>query len=347
MARCLVTGASGFIGSHMVEVLKNAGHEVRATDHPAALADTRRGRYGNLLQEWGVEVVPASLDDPHALKQAAESVEFCFHTAAIFDYLAPWDKLVQVNVEGTRHLLNALADAGNCRRLVLWGAGGIYDPGQIPITEQSPIKPSNPYLKSKWMQEELVAQDGRIPYSVVRPMTVYGPRGVYGGGQMLMSVAAMNKISIPKSMTGRIPFVHAEDVARAALFIAERADTVGEAYNLVDDVPYTTVDYMRLMSEITGKPLKLLPPIPVGLLTGVLGLVAKGMLPVAKVTGWRPPLEPDSVKYMKLDFWVSNQKLKDLGYRFVYPDARHGILQTLAWYQEQGWLSTNLTLNPA
>lgn len=331
----------------MVEVLKNAGHEVVATDHPAALADLRRGRNGGLLHEWGVQVTPASLDDPTALKRAAEGIEYCFHTAAIFDYLAPWARLLQVNVEGTRHLLDALVEKGNCRRLVLWGAGGIYDTQVLPITEKNTIKPSNAYLKSKWMQEELVQQDGRIPFSVVRPMTVYGPRGVYGGGQMLMSIANMAKISIPKSMTGRIPFVHAEDVARAALFIAEQEAAIGEAYNLVDDVPYTTVDYMRLMSDITGKPLKLLPAIPVGLLTGTLGVVAKAMLPVAKLTGWRPPLEPDSVKYMKLDFWASNQKLKDLGYRFVYPDARQGIVQTLAWYREKGWLPNSLSVNPA
>jgi UDP-glucose 4-epimerase len=124
----LVTGACGFMGSHMVEVLHAAGHEVRATDLPATLeADDRaRGRFPSVCRALGAELVPSDLTKPRSLAPLVQGVDYVFHVAAIFNYTAAWETLYRANVLGTRALADHAAEEPSLKRFVLWGAGGVY-----------------------------------------------------------------------------------------------------------------------------------------------------------------------------------------------------------------------------
>jgi nucleoside-diphosphate-sugar epimerase len=330
----------------MVEVLHEAGYPVRATDLASAYEsdDLKRGRFPSVIKRLGVEFVPSDLTDPDSLEAVVRDVGYVFHVAAIFSYSAPWSLLEKVNVQGTRSLLELLRYQQTFKKLVFWAAGGVYDlkAAALPVTEQSPIGPANDYLRSKWQAEELIREfcdEHKMAYSMVRGTTVYGPRGVYGGGQMLMAAATMPVAAVPMNWTFRIPFGHVRDVCGAALHVAEKPTTDGEDYIVNDDSQLTNVEFFEFVAALTGHPFVKLPPVPVGAVKAVAGPVARTLQWLAtNVLHTSSPLEADTVDYLGLDVVYSNEKLRSTGYELVYPDARHGISDTIRWYQKQGWI---------
>lgn len=340
----LVTGACGFMGTHMVEVLAEAGHRIRATDLALSYDhdDLKTGRFPSVLKKHAVEFIPADVTDPKSLVKVVEGVDYVFHIAAIFSYSAPWGLLHRVNVEGTRNLLELLKGNPSFKKIILWSAGGIYrfpqGPQDLPIRENSPIEPSNNYLKSKWDQECLVrdfCRQNHLRFSAMRPTTVYGPRAVYGGGQMITEALKMKRPMIPKNFTFRIPTVHVRDVCRTALFLAEHPETDGEAYNMNDDSRTTTVEFFQTVARLTGRPFRLLPPIPIPFVRTNLKLMARLGAWRKKVFGGGPPkFEKDLAKYFGVDFVVDNTKLRKTGFPFQYPDFESGLKATLPWYRE-------------
>lgn len=343
-----MTGAAGFMGSYMVETLLHAGHRVRATDLPSASDqdDVKSGRYHGLLRRLDVERVSADLCDGASWGPLLKGVDWVFHIAGLFDYSAPRAALYRVNVEATRLLLESLRANGGIERLILWGAGGIYGrpkPEELPLREDSPKRPPNAYLQSKWEQEQLVRryyEDSGIPYTCLRPTGVYGPRSVYGMGRMLIQMAEMRKIRLPRNFLGRMPLVHAEDVCAAALFVSGRREAVGEAFHLADDRPYTNLAFFQMLAELLGKPFAALPPIPPGLLRALaLSAATLENFYAKKIARRRPTLERDTIFMLGADFWYSNEKLKVLGFRFKYPDSREGLRETLQWLQEAGLIN--------
>lgn len=340
----LVTGACGFMGTHMVEVLSEAGHRIRATDLALSYDhdDLKTGRSPSVLKNLNVEFVPADITKRETLERAMEGVETIFHIAGIFSYSAPWEILYRVNVEGTRNLLELAKKSPSFKKLVLWSAGGIYriprGPEDLPLHEGSPIEPANNYLKSKLEQECLVRDYCRangLRFSAMRPTGVYGPRAVYGYGQMVRDFLKPKKLMLPKNFTFRIPTVHVRDVCRAALYLAEHPETDGEAYNLNDDSQTSTVQYAEMISRLTGKPFKLLPPVPIGLVKAFLYFAAALGAFRKKLFGGKPAkFEKDSVPYIVCDFLFSNEKLKKAGFQFQYPDFEKGLKETLPWYME-------------
>lgn len=342
---CLVTGACGFMGTHMVEVLHEAGYPIRATDLGAAYEkdDKEAGRFPSVLKRLGVEFVPSDLTEPSSLDPVVRDVKLCFHVAAVFSYSAPFSVLERVNYQGTRELMDRLLAQPSFSKLVYWGAGGVYDlEAPIPFMEdETPLRPANNYLKSKHMAEQLVMEYGRekgLRYSIMRPTTVYGPRCVYGAGQMFTAAASGPVGAVPRNWTERIPFVHVRDVVKAALFLAETPKTDGQVYNLNDSSQMTNVEFFKFIADITGRPFLALPSIPAKPLRRVLIPVAKGLQWIHAKAGMKSPLEADTVNYLGRDFTYSNQKLLNAGYEFTYPDARHGIADTVLWYQRNGWL---------
>jgi len=343
----LVTGACGFIGTSMIEVLHQAGHTVRATDLAEAGMedDWVRGRFPSVLKGLKVDFVPSDMTRPETLKDLVKGVDYVFHIAAIFSYTASWEALKRVNIDGTLELCNLLLEEKKVKKMVLWGAGGVYGfppPEFLPVREEDPKSPPNNYLKSKHEQEQLVMRLGRtrgLRYSIVRPTGVYGPRCVYGMGQMLMSLAKTKRVAIPRNFTTRVPLVHVRDVCQAALFLSQNRASDGEAYNLNDDTQMTVLEFMQYMADIQGKPFTPLPPVPVAFLKNILLVAASVEAQISRrVTKKSPKLEKDTIRFLGKDIAYSNQKLKDLGYRFVYPDARVGLKETMEWYQKKGWV---------
>ena len=181
----LVTGACGFVGSHLVEVLLQEGFTVRATDLESAYnySGPERGRFPSVIKKLGVEFVPCDLTKKETLPKVVKDISYVFHPAAVFDYSASYELLERVNVLGTKNLCEALLEEGKVQRMVNWSTTGVYTlpkNGQ-PLSEEAPKKPTVLYCKSKLAQEEAVQEfyeKQRFSYTTIRPAPIYGPRNI-------------------------------------------------------------------------------------------------------------------------------------------------------------------------
>lgn len=342
--KCVVTGACGFIGSHMVETLAADGHEVVATDHPSVFEAAGKVARMNVdvVRRIAARVVAADLTAPGAMDEVVRGADYVFHVASVFNYSVPWATLYRVNVQGTANLLDSIERANNgIKRLVVWGAGGVYGPptpDNTPFTEETPPNPSNNYLKSKWFQEFLTMERctrAGIKWTIIRPTTVYGTRQTYGVPALFRQAYRSGVVTVPANLTGRIPFVHVEDVCGAALHLAKYPSGANGVFNVNDDSRMTTVDVFRYLAQVYGKPFVKLPAVPIGALKSVLGVIAGVSGVVSRRLGTAPLLERDSVAYFGGDFTYSNEKLKKAGYEFRHPDPKPALAELARWFVEQ------------
>lgn len=333
----------------MVETLLRAGHRVRATDLPVALGhdDRERGRFPSVIRQPGVEIVPADLTRLEQIHPLVKDVDYIFHVAGLFSYTALWEQLYRINVEATRTLCETVIAHQKTARVVVWGAGGVYEPlppGRLlpsPIDETGKKAPVNRYLRSKWHQEQLVLDMQRylgLRVSIIRPFTIYGPRGAYGGGQMIRHFAKTRRPRIPRNFTARVPFSHVEDVCAAALYIAQREAAIGEAYNVVDDSAYSLAEVIRIIAGTRGYRAYWVMPIPIWWMRQFAYIAGFFMRQISRITKRPPVIETQAVKLLGIDHWYSNEKLKSIGYQLRYPDAKVGLQETVKWYEANGWL---------
>jgi NAD dependent epimerase/dehydratase len=178
--RALVTGAGGFIGSHLVERLVHDGARVRAFVHYRG--DGQRGWLETSTVAADVEFVAGDLVDSECVRKAAEGIDVIFHLGALisipYSYVAPRSYL-QVNVEGTMNVLEA-ARAHGISRLVHTSTSEVYGtPDSVPITENHPLKGQSPYSASKIAADKIAESyfcTWQVPVVVLRPFNTFGPR---------------------------------------------------------------------------------------------------------------------------------------------------------------------------
>ena len=304
----LVTGANGFIGRHLVAHLRARGARVRVALLPAEDAGALAG--------GDVEVVRADLTAPDSLPALfAGPVERVFHLAAICNLSTPYAVLRRVNVDGVARL-TARARAAGVRVFVHMSSTSVYGPYRgEPFVESAPRQPQEDYGRSKRDGEDVVWQRVRegLPAIVLRPCTVYGPGCTDGAGKVFSRPTSL--VAIPGNGRQRLANVRVEDVTAAAEHLAQRADAVGQAFNLADDSRPTIAEAMTLAAAAFGTraPRLHLPLALVAAAARVQGLVAKRQ-------GRIPDLELDAVRYLNADYVVDNSRLKVAGYRLLYPD---------------------------
>ncbi len=180
--KVLVTGAGGFIGSHLTEALVAQGASVKAFVHYNALDS--RGWLDSIDSKIAphIEVISSDIRDPTAVRNAAKGMNVVFHLAALigipFSYEAP-DLYVDTNVRGTLNVLQAGRELGT-ERLVVTSTSEVYGSAQsVPMTEAHPLHPQSPYAASKVGADQLALSFHRsfaTPVTVVRPFNTYGPR---------------------------------------------------------------------------------------------------------------------------------------------------------------------------
>jgi len=332
MKRALVTGACGFLGSLLVDHLLEEGWQVRATDLPEA-------DRSSLPRD--IDWVAADLTRPDTLDPAVQNIHVIFHVAAIFDFSAPWESLYRVNVLGTENLLEAAGRSG-VRRIVNWSSYGVYgrfDRTCMPIDETHPVRPKDPYGRSKAMQDAVVWRyhERGLPATVIRPSAPYGPRSRYGMAELFGRLNLLPVVPVPWNLTNRVMSVHGKDVVRAAAFLATREDAAGEEYNITDDGRYNTRTFISLLARSLGK--KILPVyVPIPLLKAGAWTAAYASLGLSRLLRSRPWLEKDTVYYLTFDFQPTNAKVKATGFEFLYPDPETGIPETVEAYRREGFL---------
>ncbi len=327
----LVTGACGFVGSHLVDyLLQITGTDVRATDLSSA---------GRAFQNPSSEFIPSDLRDPESLQQVIQGVDVIYHAASLFRYSASWDDLYAVNVDGTRNLAAAAIEAG-VSKLILIGTSGVYGASRsLPIREEEPKRPSNAYERSKWEQELAVQEtclDSRLEVVILRPAPIYGPRNHYGIATIIRMIAKGQLPVISENLNKLVPLVHVADVVGAAVHLTDYPGATGEAYNVVDDSTYRKYDLFSSLAPLLDTKVyhtQILTP-RIALRT----LARWSEWKARHITHNEPKVELATIDMMYNGYWYSNSKLKATGYRLLYPDPRIGLKDTIDWYRLHGWL---------
>jgi NAD dependent epimerase/dehydratase len=261
----LVTGAGGFIGSHLVEALATRGAAVRAFVRYTSRADIGLLSYLPKLILDGVEIIAGDLRDQNAVRQAAQGVDLIFHLGALiaipYSYLHPAE-VVQTNVLGTLNILLAARDLG-IPRLVHTSTSEVYGSAlRVPIDEEHPLQGQSPYSASKIGADKLAesfycAYD--LPVVTVRPFNTYGPR---------QSARAVIPTIISQALTrdqlhiGRLDtrrdFTFMDDTVAGFIKSAEAQGVEGDLFNLGTGQDVTIQDIIDTVFEITGKRLPII-----------------------------------------------------------------------------------------
>ena len=251
--RLLVTGGTGFIGSHLAEEGRRRGAEVVVlglTDRPEERANAE------LLARQGVEIVPGSITDAELCRRAAQGATHVFNLAVAMREGGKSDEFFErVNLDGTQQLLDA-AGAGGVQRFVYCGTIGIYGHRARGITsETSPLRPGNIYERTKVAAECMVREQAPaagVPFTILRPADVYGPRD-----QRLLKLfrgVSRGRFPLFGNGRGRRHMVYVDDVVSAFFAACERTEAVGQAMIVAGPRPCTLAELIEEVRVATGSP---------------------------------------------------------------------------------------------
>ncbi|HQO00750.1 MAG TPA: NAD-dependent epimerase/dehydratase family protein [Spirochaetota bacterium] len=320
----LVTGAAGFMGSHVVEYLAGKGVRLRATARPRK--DT------SFFDNLGVEYVAADLTKPDTLPPLFDGdVDRVIHMGAICNFSTPFEMLYPTNVAGVDHITKLALDKG-VKRFIHVSSTSLYGyyPNK-PFTEDGERNPGDNYGKSKKAGEDVVFARIRegLPASIIRPCTVYGPRCNDGAGKVFSRPTVIS--AIPGNGKQLLSNIRAEDVAAAVYYISHRDETIGEVFNIAEDTNPTLEEALMIAAATFNVKA---PRLHLPLAVVKLGAYIDGM--VSKRKNKIPDLEYDAVKYLYNDYVVDNTKLKKTGFVMQYPDFKKSMEQIGEWYRKTG-----------
>lgn len=326
--KALVTGASGFTGSYMVNNLLQHGYEVRVLVRPNSNIAA--------LKELPVEFSFGELLNERSVYEAVSGVDKVFHIAALYRAAnvpdsAYWD----VNVKGTENLLKAAVDA-RVQRFVHCSTCGVH--GNIkhpPAAEVAPIEPEDIYQQTKYEGEKLALSfyhDKGLPVTVVRPVGIYGP----GDDRMLKMYRSVQKGRFILFGGGNVLYhlTFVTDTVEGFRLAGEKDIAVGQTYIIAGERHTTLLEFAQIVAtELGVKPPKWKPP--VWPLTIAAHLCEKVCVPLRV----QPPIFPRRVHIFTHDRAFDISKAKDeLGYAPLV-DMPEGIHRTAEWYIKQGYLT--------
>lgn len=326
--KCALTGANGFLGSHLADRLLKDGHQVTAL--------VRESSELRWIADKGIRLVTGALDDAAALAQAFEGAELIFHLAGAVVAGDP-AAYYRVNQEAARAVAEAALGVEGLRRFVLVSTLAVHgvrkdEPG--PVNEESGCEPVNHYGRSKLGGEEAArALCPGLPLTVVRPGGIYGPRDT---ASLALFQQGAKGIYLKMGFGRRlVNMCHVADIVDGILLAAARDEGLGETFLLGDAENYTLEQLGQTMVRAVrgGRGLPLWIP-----LTGAFALAAAGSA-LGRLRGKRPLLDIDQVRMYAVRNWAMDvgKARRLLGYRPRYT-LLEGATETAAWYREQGWL---------
>lgn len=333
MKRILITGASGFIGSFIVEEALRQGMEtwaaVRSSSSRAYLNDQR------------INFIELDLSDEQRLTEQLKDHQFDYvvHAAGVTKCINK-DDFRRVNTEGTRHLVAALrALRMPIERFVFLSSlsvmGAIRE--QQPYTEireDDTPQPNTAYGKSKLEAEETLKarSEEQFPYVILRPTGVYGPREK-DYFIMAKSIKGHSDFAVgykPQDIT----FVYVKDVVQAVFLALDHGKT-GRAYFLSDGKVYRSATFSNLIRRELGNPWWIRITAPIWILRIV---TAVGDI-IGRMSGKAIALNNDKYHILRQRNWRCDIQpaIDELGYKPQY-DLERGVRETIAWYKKEGWI---------
>ena len=319
----LVTGGSGFVGGAVLARLLGRGREVRAL--------TRSVQFAGELSRAGAQPVRGDLLDPPSLARAMEGCEVVYHLAGLNGFCLPDPReLTRVNVEGTRRVVSAAADAGVRRVVYTSSAATIGEPAGTVATEATRHRGSflSAYERSKYEAERVAfatAAARGIALVSVNPSSVQGPGRVRGTARILID--ALNG-RLRTVVDSRMSLVDVADCAEGHLLAEERGEP-GQRY-ILSGVTLTVTEALALLGRITGteaRPRTLPPPVAMA--------AAAGVELVSRVRRRRPPVCREMVRtILHGHAYDGSRATRELG--LVYTPLEESLRRTVEWYVSEG-----------
>ncbi len=320
--KALVTGATGFVGSHLAEALLRRGAEVTAL--------VRSPGKAQLLNDLGIRQVRGDLHSAEALRAATAGQDVIYHVAGL---VAARDEaeFLRGNREGTASLLGSLGGARPRLVLVSSMAAGGPSPRGRPLTGGEPPQPVTMYGRSKLAGEEVVRASD-LPWTIVRPPMVYGPRDT----EVLKAfrIARSGLIPVFGDGTQELSAVYGPDLAEALISAAESDAAVGRIYYACHPERFSSMEFVRAVGSSLGRSVRVLT-LPEWVARGALGITGTA----ARLTGQATILTADKANEFFQPAWTGDPGplMRDTGWRPAH-DLTTGLAATALWYRQHGWL---------
>jgi NAD dependent epimerase/dehydratase len=254
--KVLITGADGFIGSHLTEMLLNKGCKVKALSYYNSFNSW--GWLENISTNKNLEVFTGDIRDPHFCKELVSGVDIIFHLAALiaipYSYVAP-DSYVDTNIKGTLNICQAAKENGNTR-LIQTSTSEVYGTAKyVPIDEKHPKQPQSPYSASKIGADMMALSyynSFGLPVTVARPFNTYGPR--QSARAIIPTIITQIANGIEEIKLGDLSptrdFNYVKDTCRGIIAIAESDNTIGREINICSSREISMADTLNLIKEI-------------------------------------------------------------------------------------------------
>ena len=313
----LVTGADGFIGSHLVEMLVSKGYQIKALS-----------QY-NSFNNWGwledvncrdqIEILTGDIRDPHFCKSITKGVDIIFHLAALiaipYSYVAP-DSYVDTNIKGTLNICQAAKENGNIR-VIHTSTSEVYGTAQyVPIDENHPLQPQSPYSATKIAADAMAMSFYNafdLPVTIARPFNTYGPRQSARAVIPTIITQIVNGAKEIKlgDVTPTRDFNYVDDTCRGFIALAECDESIGQTVNIGSNFEISIGDTLNIIKELMDSDVKFI------------------------VDNQR--IRPEKSEVFRL--WCDNSKIEKLtGFR-PKVDIRQGLQKTINWITQPHNLS--------
>ena len=308
----LITGADGFIGSHLTEMLVAKGYKVKALS-----------QY-NSFNNWGwleeisckdqIEVLTGDIRDPHYCKHITKDVDTIFHLAALiaipYSYVAP-DSYVDTNIKGTLNICQAAKENGNIR-VIHTSTSEVYGTAQyVPIDEKHPLQPQSPYSATKIAADAMAMSfynAFELPVTIARPFNTYGPRQSARAviPTIITQIANGAKEIKLGDLTPTRDFNFVEDSCRGFIALAEEDKTIGETINIGSNFEISIADTLNIIKELMQSDVKFITD--------------------------QQRIRPEKSEVFRL--WCDNTKIEKLTGFKPQVDIKQGSQKTIDWIIE-------------
>lgn len=309
-SKVLVTGADGFIGSHLTEMLVAQGYQVKA------LSQYNSFNYWGWLEDVNcqaeIEVLNGDIRDPHYCKHITKDVDIVFHLGALiaipYSYVAP-DSYVDTNIKGTLNICQAAMENG-VSRVIHTSTSEVYGTAlYVPIDEKHPLQPQSPYSASKIGADAMAMSfynAFNLPVTVARPFNTYGPRQSARAviPTIITQIANGQKQIKLGDVTPTRDFNYVLDTCRGFIDLAQSEKAIGETVNIGSNFEISIGDTLNLIKEIMGSDVEFITD--------------------------DVRIRPEKSEVFRL--WCDNSKINSMTGFVPKYDIRAGLEETIKWF---------------
>ena len=305
----LITGADGFIGSHLSEMLAAKGYKVKALSQYNSFNNW--GWLENVNCKERIEILTGDIRDPHYCKHIVKGVDIIFHLAALiaipYSYIAP-DSYVDTNIKGTLNVCQAAKENGNIR-VIHTSTSEVYGTAQyVPIDEDHPIQAQSPYSATKIAADAMAMSFYNafdLPVTIARPFNTYGPRQSARAviPTIITQIANGAKEIKLGDVTPTRDFNYVDDTCRGFIALAECDESIGQTVNIGSNYEISISDTLNIIKELMGSNVQFITD--------------------------EERLRPSKSEVFRL--WCDNKKIKKITGFESQVDIRQGLQQTIDW----------------